>query len=88
VAQQRQQDLLILGEAVRAVREQHGLSAGGLAAAADIAPARVVALEEGRLDPDFELLLRLAESMDIRPSAFVLRAEALDSRNAENAEAD
>ncbi len=65
------------------MREQHGLSAHDLAAASGVAPARVAALEDGQLDPDFELLLALAESMGIRPTALSVRAEELGSRDAE-----
>ncbi len=79
---QQQRDLLLLGRAIREVREQRGLSARDLAAAADVTPARVAALENGQLDPDFELLVKLAKSMDIRPTAFVLRAEELGGRDA------
>lgn len=81
MAPQRQQDLLILGKAMRAVREQHNLGVRDLAAAAGVAEARIAALEDGQLDPDFELLLALAESMGIRPSAFFLRAEELRSQS-------
>ena len=73
---QRQQDLLILGTAIRELRAQRGLTASDLAAIADVTPARVTALENGELDPDFELMLALAEGMGIRPSAFFLRAES------------
>ncbi len=67
---------------MREVREQHGLSAHDLAAASGVDPARVAALEEGRLDPDFELLLTLAKSMGIRPTAFFVRAEELGNPDA------
>jgi transcriptional regulator with XRE-family HTH domain len=75
--------LILLGRAIREVREQHGLSAHDLAAASGVAPTRVAALEDGQLDPDFELLLVLAKSMGISPSAFFVRAEELGSRDAE-----
>ncbi len=81
MADQHQPDLLVLGKAIREVREQHGLSAHDLAAASGVAPARVAALEDGQLDPDFELLLALAKSMGIRPTAFFVRAEELGSRD-------
>ncbi len=81
MAQQRHQSLIVLGKAIQAVREQHGLSAAALAAAAGVAPTRLAALEEGQLDPDFELLIALAEGMGIRPSAFILRAEDLGKQN-------
>jgi transcriptional regulator with XRE-family HTH domain len=77
MAHQQQQDLLILGNAIRAAREQHNLSARDLAISAGVAETRIAALEDGRLDPDFELLLALAEGIGIRPSAFFLQAEEL-----------
>ncbi len=73
-------NLVSLGRAVRSLREQQGLSARELAAAVDAPPALIAALEEGRLDPDFELLLTLADSMGVRLSTFFVRAEELDSR--------
>jgi transcriptional regulator with XRE-family HTH domain len=74
--------LILLGRAIREVREQHGLSADDLAGAAGVAPARIAALESGQLDPDFELLPALAYSMGIAPTVFVARAEELASRDA------
>jgi transcriptional regulator with XRE-family HTH domain len=73
----KRQDLVILGKAIRAVREQHGLSAEELATASGVSPARIAALESGEIDPDYELLLTLAERIGVRPSAFILQAEAL-----------
>jgi transcriptional regulator with XRE-family HTH domain len=73
------QYLILLGRAIREVREQHGLSADDLAAAAGVAPGRVAALESGRLDPDLELLPVLAKSMGITSTAFIVRAEELGS---------
>jgi transcriptional regulator with XRE-family HTH domain len=48
-----------------------------LAATAGVEPERIRALERGELDPDLDTILALAEAMDLRPSAFVLRAEAI-----------
>ncbi len=79
---QQQRDLLLLGRAIREVREQHGLGAHDMAAAAGVDPARVAALEDGRLDPDFELLVKLAKRMGIHPAAFALRARELGDRDA------
>jgi transcriptional regulator with XRE-family HTH domain len=76
----RSANLISLGRAVRSLREQQGLSAPDLAAAVDLPPAQIAALEAGRLDPEFELLLTLADSMEVRLSAFFVRAEELDSR--------
>ncbi len=67
--------LLLLGETVRALREQHGLSVAELSAATDVEEARIVALEEGRLDPDYDMLLTLAEGIGVPDTAFYLGAE-------------
>lgn len=75
--------LASLGGAVRAMRAERRLSLDDLALAAAVDPARLAALEEGRLDPDFELLLRLADAMSTRASAFVVEAEALSRGRAQ-----
>jgi len=80
VARQRQQDLLALGKAVRAVREERGLGVSELAAASGVAQPRIAALERGELDPHFELLLELAEGLGVRPSELFVRAEELRDR--------
>jgi transcriptional regulator with XRE-family HTH domain len=67
--------LASLGDAVRAMREEQLLSLDDLALAAAVDPARLAALERGRLDPDFELLLRLADAMSTRASVFVVEAK-------------
>lgn len=69
--------LLLLGKAIREVREQQGISTRELAAATGVARARIEALEDGRLDPDYELLIVLADGVGVRVSVFVVRAEAL-----------
>ena len=80
---QAEKDLLLLGEAFREIRERHGLSVGALAGATGVDGLRIVALEEGCLDPDYELLLTLAEGIGIRPSVFFLRAQELEARGTE-----
>jgi transcriptional regulator with XRE-family HTH domain len=76
VTSSKRQDLVILGKAIRVIREQHGVSLEQLASAAHVSPARIAALEAGAIDPDYELLLALAERIGVRPSAFILQAEA------------
>lgn len=71
----------MLGRTIRGIREHHGLNTGELAAATGLAPACITAIEDGQLDPDFELLLQLAEGMGIRPSAFFLHAEELGNED-------
>ena len=75
----RARALLALGEAVRQERERAGFSAVALATASGIQASKLEALEAGRLDADLDLLLALAQALDIRSSAFFIRAEALTS---------
>jgi transcriptional regulator with XRE-family HTH domain len=78
-SQQRQRDLFFLGQAIGQLREERGLGKDELAAATGSERTRIQALEAGLLDPDYELLLTLAEALGIRPSAFVIRAEELQA---------
>jgi len=80
-SEHRDADLLVLGQAVRQMREQRGMSIDELAGATSIARERVDALETGRLDPTYELLLALAEGLDIQPSALMILAEQLKRTN-------
>jgi transcriptional regulator with XRE-family HTH domain len=68
-------ELARLGVAVRKLREECQLNRSELAGAAGVTEGRVRALEDGRLDPDYVLLVRLAKALGVRPSALVLRAE-------------
>jgi DNA-binding XRE family transcriptional regulator len=77
VSQREQQDLLVLGRAITDIREERSVSAEDLAATSDVELAQLRALEAGRVDPTYELLLTLAEALGVRASAFVIRAEAL-----------
>lgn len=74
-------DLLVLGLAVRRLREQRALSVDELAAAIDVRRQRIDALETGRLDPSYELLLAIAEALGVPPSALVALAEELRGAN-------
>ncbi len=80
---QAEKDLLFLGQAFREIREQHGLSAGALAGATGVDGLWIVALEEGCLDPDYDLLLTLAEGIGVRPCVIFLRADELAGRGTE-----
>lgn len=73
----RDPDLLVLGRAIRRLREQRGMSADELAGAIAIPRQRIDALERGRLDPTYELLLELAEGLGVQASAVVSLAERL-----------
>jgi transcriptional regulator with XRE-family HTH domain len=74
------EQLRLLGQAIRSVRDEHDFTITDLAARIGVPPARLRALEAGQLDPDYELLLRIAESLHTRPSTFVIRAEELGRR--------
>lgn len=73
----QQDSLRCLGIAFQQVREEQGLAVSELAQASGIPQQQIRALEAGTLDPDYELLLTLADQLNLRPSAFVIRAEAL-----------
>jgi len=72
----REQHLILLGQAIRSLREQRGVSVEQLARASGLRRQRVHALEAGDLDPTYEQLLALADALGLQPSALVLRAEA------------
>jgi transcriptional regulator with XRE-family HTH domain len=77
VARQQQQDLLILGQAVRGLRVRCHRSVRNLATVSGVSARRLAALEDGRLDPDLELLAALARGIGVRPSEIFVRAEQL-----------
>jgi transcriptional regulator with XRE-family HTH domain len=81
VTRQQRHDLIALGEAVREIRGQRRFSASDLAKASGVPLRRLAALEEGRLDPDIELLHELAESMGISQSTFYWRAAELEGNH-------
>jgi transcriptional regulator with XRE-family HTH domain len=57
------------------MREQRGMSPDGLADATGMTRQRIDAIESGRLDPSYDLLLALAEGLRSQPSALVALAE-------------
>ena len=80
VARQQQQDLLILGQAVRELRVRRHRSVRNLATVSGVSPRRLAALEDGQLDPDLELLNALARGLGVRRSEIFVRAEQLAAR--------
>jgi transcriptional regulator with XRE-family HTH domain len=73
--------LVILGRAVRELRERHGVSADLLAARTSNTLQRIHELETGRIDPDYEELVVLAEKgLGIRLSALVAHAARCESQ--------
>jgi transcriptional regulator with XRE-family HTH domain len=79
-------ELARLGAAVRKLREDRGLSQHELAIAASVGERRIRALEAGRLDPDYVLLVRLAKALGVRAAALVLQAEGRTSEGGGRAE--
>jgi DNA-binding XRE family transcriptional regulator len=66
-----------LGEAFQQIRTEQGRDVAELSASTGVDPEQIRALERGEMDPDLDTMLALAEAMSLRPSAFVLRAEAI-----------
>jgi len=71
-------DLLTLGRAIRRMREQVSMTADDLAAATGMSTQRLAALETGRLDPTYDLLLVVVEGLGVRLSALLALAEQLE----------
>ena len=74
----KEPNLLILGRAVKLMREQRGMSVDELADASGVLRERIGAVEAGQLDPTYELLLKIADGLGIQPSALVTLAEQLN----------
>jgi transcriptional regulator with XRE-family HTH domain len=75
----------MLGEAIRELREHHRLTADELCAGAGqrLSPAQLAELEDGRLDPDLELIAAIARAIGVRTSVIFVRAEQLGVRDPE-----
>lgn len=73
-----------LGRVIRQLREQRGLSQSELAAHARVDARRLKALESGRIDADYVLLVRLAKALGVPPGTVVTRAEELERENDES----
>ncbi len=71
--------LVALGQAVRQVREEQGLSVEAVAAAAGIACGELDAIETGHLDPGYRGLLHIPAALGITSTALLLRVEELDA---------
>lgn len=66
-----------LGQAVRNLRHQRGLTIEALAASAGIHPTYLSGIERGRHNPSWERLCDLAAALGVRPSDIDLAAEAI-----------
>jgi transcriptional regulator with XRE-family HTH domain len=74
---EKTKELALLGRVVRELREVRQISQTGLAAAVGVKQQRIAALESGRLDPDYVLLVRLGKTLGVGGGALVARAEGL-----------
>jgi ribosome-binding protein aMBF1 (putative translation factor) len=74
--------LSLLGRSIRALREEKGLDSKQLAAKAGVRHWRVTATEEGRLDIDYESLVKLADALDVGVATIVERAKRFKDEGA------
>ena len=72
-------ELAALGKAIGALREERGISVGDFDAAG-IEPGVLDDLENGRLDPPFDLVLRVARALGVTPGIIARRAERMDGQ--------
>ncbi len=72
-----QEQLKYLGEAIRAIREEKDLTVEALATAASTTPEQLHTLESGELDPEYELLIGLADSLGVSAATLIGRAATL-----------
>jgi ribosome-binding protein aMBF1 (putative translation factor) len=70
--------LAALGRAVRRLREQEGIGVDGLADRAEIEPRELTAFEAGRLDPTYDVLIAVAEGLNVTASTLVNLASNMD----------
>lgn len=59
------------------MRQERGLDLVELADAATLDVRSVAALELGRIDPPYDMLIALSEGLGVRPSILFIRADAL-----------
>lgn len=66
-----------LGQAVRELRHERGLTIEGLAADADMHPTYLSGIERGNYNPSWDKLCDLAAALSVLPSEIALRAEGI-----------
>ena len=64
-----------VGEVIRRLREQRRLSRGELAVTAGVDEQRLQAIECGRIDADYVLLVRLERALGVSPGTVLTLAE-------------
>lgn len=72
----RDRDLIALGRAVRQLRVERNISAGGLVRASGLSAWCLHAIEAGRFDPPLDALFALARGLGISADELARRAEA------------
>lgn len=75
--EERGPEHVALGAALRALREEGGLSLSELARAAETDKAYLSGLERGRRNPSWTVLVRLTKALGITPAVLTKRAETL-----------
>jgi DNA-binding XRE family transcriptional regulator len=74
-------ELVSLGRAVRRVREEKGLDVRELAdAIPHVTQRRLEAIEAGRSNPPFSILVAIGEGLGVRPQVLYQRAEATEDQ--------
>jgi transcriptional regulator with XRE-family HTH domain len=77
-----QSQLLSLGRSIRVLREEQGLDPKQLADKAGVHQRRLTRLEEGRLDIDYESLVKLGDALDVGTAIIVERAKRFEDEGA------
>lgn len=67
-----------LGNAIKALRKERGLSQEALGHQADIHPTWISHLESGRINPAWGSVKRIAAALDVPLSVLALRAEQME----------
>ena len=68
-------DSVIVGRVIQSVREKKGLSQEVVSGLADIGRTHLSAIERGVRKPTIETFFRIADAMDIKPSALMKQIE-------------
>jgi transcriptional regulator with XRE-family HTH domain len=58
-------ELIRFGQKIRQVREREGISVAELAARTDVDAQKITALEAGRFDPPFDVMIALADGIGV-----------------------
>jgi transcriptional regulator with XRE-family HTH domain len=78
-----EQELAAFGQAIRELREQHGMSLDALSRASRLprdrkmSSRRIGRIEAGEVDPRYDEMIALADALDVTPGTLVVYAEQL-----------